>query len=170
MGATSFKQHAVWLFLAFMVVTESISCKKQAVDITPPSQVLTGTRWQVRNLYLQSQSDPSKTEARAFTYKACELDDIYEFKKGGVFVRSDSLSKCDPMDLDPFHVNVFGPYGQANWSADSLFTQIVIISPGFYRYTWKVTALTTQRFEVEENYTDYLSNKLVYTYSFNPVK
>ncbi|MGZ8552955.1 MAG: hypothetical protein ACXWV8_06085 [Chitinophagaceae bacterium] len=162
------------LYCTFIVFCYSqFSCKKDSNNV-PRSQleILTTTEWKVKNLYLRDLDEPvsANTEARAFTFKNCEVDDVYLFKSDSVFVRKDSLIACDPSLLDPFHIGVFGPYNSGRWSADAGFTQMNVANPPFYNYTWKILTLREGLFEIEQNFTDIFGQRYIYTYRFAPLK
>ncbi len=164
--------NTIW-FVYIVICFLQFSCDKDASSISrPKGEILATNKWKVKNLYIRDKGEPlsGNTEARAFTYKDCELDDIYFFKSDSVFVRSDSLVACDPLLLDPFHVGVFGPYGSGKWSIDASFTQMKVTNLPFYNFTWKILTITEVLFEVEQNHTDIFGQQYVYTYRFSPLK
>jgi hypothetical protein len=167
-------KRTAFLYSVFtMVCLVQVSCKKDSnTESRSQLEILTTTEWKVKNLYLRDLDEPvsANTEARAFSFKNCEVDDVYLFKSDSVFVRKDSLIACDPSLLDPFHVGVFGPYNTGRWSVDADFTQMKVANPPFYNYTWKILTLREGLFEIEQNFTDIFGQQYIYTYRFAPLK
>ena len=69
---------AYWIAITFICCAQ-LSCEKnETPEPRPKSEILTTTEWKVKNLYLRDKGEPvsANVEARAFTFKNCELDDI----------------------------------------------------------------------------------------------
>lgn len=114
------------IFLLIFLCTVQFSCSKTAAIVQRSKfEILTQNKWKVQALYFRDVNEPVSANVAAmyFTFKSCEVDDIYLFKADSTFSRTDSLLKCDPQDLDPFHINVFGPYGNSFWTVDAGFTK-----------------------------------------------
>ena len=166
------KTFAAYWIAIIVICSAHLSCQKNATEVSrPKSEILTTTEWKVKNLYLRDKGEPvsANVEARSFTFKDCELDDVYIFRSDNSFVRKDSLVACDPLILDPFHIGVFGPHNSGNWSVDAGFTQMQVTS-AFYNYSWKILTLSEGLFEIEQNFTDIFGGQYIYTYMFGPLK
>lgn len=160
-----------WIAILF-ICSAQFSCKKDETAVARPKlEILTTTEWKVKNLYLRDKGEPvsANVEARSFTFKDCELDDVYIFRSDNLFMRKDSLVTCDPLILDPFHIGIFGPHNTGTWSVDAGFTQMGVTST-FYNFTWKILAISEGLFEIEQNYTDIFGGEYIYTYRFAPLK
>lgn len=165
------KTIASWIAV-IVIFSIQVSCKKDADEASRPKlDILTTTDWKVKNLYIRDKGEPvsANVEARSFTFKDCELDDVYIFRSDNIFMRKDSLVTCDPLIVDPFHIGIFGPHNTGNWSVDAGFTQMSITST-FYNFTWKILTLREGLLEIEQNSTDIFGGEYVYTYRLAPLK
>jgi len=98
------------------------------------------------------------------------LDDIYQFNRNNTLSRTDSLVKCDDIDLNPITSNLFAPLNNSAWLVDSSFTAMIIALGPFYTYEWKIKTLTENLLEIEQEKSNFFGTKLFYTYQFIPVR
>ena len=136
-----------------------VGCKKESIVQASRMDMLTGRKWKIDKLLYSVKGDPAVLDYTSATYKKCELDDIYEFNKGGTFIRSDGFNLCS-------NVSLYGPYGKSNWSADSAVTRLDIELSTRYSYKFKVVNLSTSQLQLERSTVDYLQQEVLYTFYF----
>ena len=136
-----------------------IRCKKESILQPSRMDLLSERKWKIEKLLYSVKGDPTVLDYTSALYKKCELDDIYEFKKGGSFIRSDGLNLCNSVAL-------YGPFGTSNWSADSAVTKLEIELFTRYSYKFKVVQLSASQLQLERSTIDYLQQEVLYTFYF----
>ena len=137
------------------------SCKKEATIKESKMDLLTGTKWQLTNLYHQEVGDNTISDFLSVYYNNCELDDSYHFTKDHSFFRRDSTKTCSA----PPH---FGLYGGSRWAADSAFLKIAFTSQP-YSYNMEIKTLNETTLELNHSVIDYFLNKVIFTYRFRAI-
>lgn len=151
------------VLLSFFCVSSFLSCQKEVEVKETPRELLTGRKWIMKRL-LYSVDNSTPGDITSITYKDCERDDEYEFRKDNSFVRSDGTVLCGNA------VALFGPYDQGFWGGDSTLLNLRIEKTFFYIYEFKVTELSANQLAMTYSTTDYLQQKVTYTYEFSAKK
>lgn len=149
--------------IIYIVVLSSavllMNCKKETVQQVSRMDLLTGRKWQLDKLLYSVKDEPKTLDFTSAAYRNCELDDVYEFNKNGIFTRSDGLTRCG-------NIVLHGPYGTSNWVADSALTKLDIELFTRYSYKLKVIALSDTQLQLERATTNYLQQDVLYTFYF----
>ena len=144
-----------------ILVIISGSCKKETAIKPSNMDLLTGTKWQLTNLYHQEVGDNTISDFLSVYYSSCELDDSYHFTKDHSFFRRDSTKICST----PPH---FGLYGASRWAVDSSFSKITFTSLP-YNYNMEIKTLNKTTLELNHSVIDYFLNKVIFTYRFRAI-
>ncbi|MGZ5135958.1 MAG: hypothetical protein ACXWCG_12445, partial [Flavitalea sp.] len=136
-------------------------CKKENAFGKSKMDLLTGTKWQLTNLYHQEVGDNTIYDFLSIYYDSCERDDSYHFTKDHLFFRRDSTKVCA---VDPH----FGLYGGSGWAADSAFSKITFTSM-LYSYDMEIKSLNENLLELNHSVIDYFLNKVIFTYRFRAI-
>jgi len=146
------------LALAAILLT---ACKKNNSAPTLTNlELLTGRNWQMIHEYLQVVGEPDKVDFITGDYTPCELDDIYRFLPYNTLVRSDSSIICN---------GTLHGFWSSSWSSDSALTHIFISLANNYNYNFTVLQLDEQTLQLQTRLTDYLQNRVDYTYIFKAI-
>lgn len=136
-----------------------VRCKKESFLQPTRIDLLSGRKWKIEKLLYSVKGDPAVLDYTSAAYKKCELDDIYEFKKEGTFIRSDGFNLCS-------NVALYGPFGTSNWIADSALTRLDIELFSRYSYKFKVVQLSASQLQLERSTVDYLQQEVLFTFYF----
>jgi hypothetical protein len=142
------------LFLVF------VSCKKESIEGNfLPSHVLPVGQWKLKRLTVEIPPGSGATDITNATFDPCELDDIIEFKSGGVFSCTENTNVC-ALNTEIFY-NLSG--GSWTLTADTLLT----IAAGFNVQKFKFGKVTTNSIELQQTSTNYLGDLTRYTFLLN---
>jgi len=147
------------LLISALVIIAS-SCKKEPVETKySPSEVLTPGQWQLKRLTIEIPPGSGAADITSATFDPCELDDIIEFKTGGVFSCMENTNVC------PINSGVFYNLSGGNWvlSGDTLLT----IAAGFNVQKFKFGKITVNSIELQQTQTNYLGELTRYTFLMN---
>lgn len=136
------------------------SCKKENVEPTyTASQVLTPGQWQLKKLTVESPPGSGAADITTATFDPCELDDIFEFKNGGIFSCSENSNVC------AVNGSVFYNLRGGMWvlSGDTLLT----IAAGFNVQNFKFGTITVNSIELQQTSTNYLGELTRYSFLIN---
>lgn len=136
-----------------------INCKKEAVPEKSKLDLLTGRQWKIDKLLYSVKGDPTTLNYTSAVYKTCELDDVYEFKKNNIFIRTDGTNVCGSVAL-------YGPYGTSSWNIDSAFTSLTVELATLYIFKYKVVSISAAALQMERLSVNYLQQEVLYTYFF----
>lgn len=151
------------VLLSFLCLCGFYSCQKEVEVKESRRELLTGRKWIVdRVLYSVDNSTPG--DITSISYKDCERDDEYEFRNDNSFERTDGTLLCGNA------VALFGPYDRGFWGGDSTLLNLRIEKTFSYIYEFKVTELSSTRLAMTYSTTDYLQQKVTYTYEFSAKK
>ena len=139
-----------------------IHCKKDTVSEESRLDLLTGRKWKIDKLLYSVKGDPTSLDFTNGVYKSCELDDVYEFKKDHTFTRTDGSNVCGSIAL-------YGPFGNAGWSADSTLTQLNVELFAVYLYKFKVLNINSTELQLQRSTVDYLQQEALYTFYFKKI-
>lgn len=145
-------------FLMFLFFTAS--CKKEDVETKYyASQILTPGQWQLKRLTVEIPPGSGAADITAGTFDPCELDDLIEFKTGGVFSCIENTNVC------VLNSGVFYNLNGGNWalSGDTLLT----IAAGFNMQNFKFGKITANSIELQQTSTNYLGELTRYTFLLN---
>jgi len=145
-------------FIALLIVT--ISCQKENVETKySASQVLTPGQWQLKRLTVEIPPGSGSADITAATFDPCELDDIIEFKTGGIFSCIENTNVC------AFNSGVFYNMSGGSWtlSGDTLLT----IVAGFNIQKFNFGKITANSIELQQTSTNYLGELTRYTFLMN---
>jgi hypothetical protein len=118
-------------------------------------ETLTAANWKLAKQTLVF-ADASSADLTNITFKPCELDDILSFGKDGVFRKSDGAMICNPPGG-----SVFNNLNGAPWVVQD---STLIITAGFNKQEFKVTAWSNTSMTWKQPYTNYLGEKESYVY------
>ena len=133
------------------------SCSK---DEDPPVQApltetLTSANWKLYKQILVF-ADGSSADLTNITFKPCDLDDVLSFGKDGVFRKWDGAMVCSPPGG-----SVFNNLNGAPWAVQD---STLIITAGFNKQEFNVTAWSKSSMTWKQPYTNYLGERETYVY------
>jgi hypothetical protein len=136
------------------------SCQKENIETKySASQVLTPGRWQLKKLMVESPPGSGAADITNATFDPCELDDLFEFKTGGIFNCVENSNVC------VLNASIFYNLRGGNWSlsGDTLLT----ITAGFNVQNFKFGKITANSMELQQTGTNYLGELTRYTFLIN---
>lgn len=142
----------------------SISCKKSE-DGPTTTEILTSTKWQLKQLTLEAPLGSLPADITLTTFKPCELDDVIEFKTGGSFSCIEYTNVCPPGSNNGLLYSL----GGGTWSlgnGDSVLTIVKGFNQPAFRFS-KKTSTSVQLYQQQKNYLDQLVR---YTYVLKAVE
>jgi hypothetical protein len=148
------KKLAVILFIVI------VSCKKESVETKYlPSQVLSPGQWQLKKLTVEIPPGSGAADITSATFDPCELDDLIEFKTGGIFSCLENTKVCS------INRGVFYNLSGGTWtlSADTMLT----IAAGFNVQKFKFGKITANSMELQQTTTNYLGDQTRHTFLLN---
>jgi hypothetical protein len=137
-----------------------VSCKKESVETKYlPSQVLAPGQWQLKKLTVEIPPGSGAADITSATFDPCELDDIIEFKGGGIFSCTENTKVCS------VNTGVFYNLNGGSWvlTADTLLT----IAAGFNVQKFKFGKVTANSIELQQTSTNYFGDQTRYTFLLN---
>lgn len=137
-----------------------ISCQKENAETKySASQVLTPGQWQLKKLTVESPPGSGASDITTATFDPCELDDIFEFKSGGIFSCSENTNVCAA------NSGIFYNLRSGMWvlSGDTLLT----IAKDFNVQNFKFGKITGNSMELQQTTTNYLGELTRYTFLIN---
>lgn len=144
----------------FAISLFTVSCKKENVETKYyASQVLTPGQWQLKRLTVEIPPGSGAADITAGTFDPCELDDLIEFKAGGIFSCTENTNVCI-LNTGIFH-NLNG--GTWSLSSDTSLT----IAAGFNVQNFKFGTITANSIELQQTLTNYLGELTRYTFLLN---
>jgi len=141
--------------LSALLALFSCSKDEDAPVQAPLPETLTSASWKLFKQTLVF-ADGSSADLTNITFKPCELDDILSFGKDGVFRKSDGAMICNPPGG-----SVFNNLNGAPWVVQD---STLIITAGFNKQEFKVTAWNNTSMTWKQAYTNYLGEKETYVY------
>jgi hypothetical protein len=147
-------------FVLLVLSAFILSCKKEPGEPQYlPSQVLSQGQWQLKKLTVETPPGSGAADITAATFDPCELDDLIEFKTGGVFSCIENTNVC------VLNSAVFYNMNGGNWilAGDTLLT----ITAGFNVQNFKFGKITTNSIELQQTFTNYLGELTRYTFLLN---
>lgn len=146
-------------FPIFLII--ALSCKKDPV-ILKPADVLQSTKWQLKNLLLESPAGSIPSDITSITFKPCELDDVIEFKNGGNYYCSENTNVC--VNNTSFFYAVNG--SSWNISGDTLLT----IGGGFIYQKYHFGQISKTSVELTQTQQNYLGETIMYRFQLKPAQ
>jgi len=140
-----------------------ISCKKNSDQPASVETLLTGTKWQLKALYITDSPYVDRTDFTSQYYSPCELNDVYEFKKDSTLSRTRTDATCTSL-------LVTMPDDGATWSLEFGGTALLIAKQNFfntYRYECKILKLDRNTMELQNNFKNYFGDPSAYIFSFS---
>ena len=136
------------------------SCQKDPVETNYlPSQVLTPGQWQLKKFMVEAPPGSGTADITTATFDPCELDDIIEFKTGGIFSCIESANVC------ALNAGIFYNLNGGSWvlAGDTLLT----IAAGFNVQKFRFGKITSNSIELQQTVTNYLGELTRYTFLLN---
>lgn len=137
-----------------------VSCSKEKVEKNYlPSEVLAPGQWQLKKLTVETPPGSGPADITAATFDSCELDDLIEFKTGGVFSCIENSNVC------ALNTAIFYNMNGGGWTlaGDTLLTIIA----GFNVQKFKFGKITANSLELQQTFTNYLGELSRYTFLLN---
>lgn len=147
-------------FILMVFLALILSCKKESGEPTYlPSQVLSQGQWQLKKLTVETPPGSGTADITAGTFDPCELDDLIEFKTGGVFSCIENSNVC------VLNTAIFFNLNGGSWilSGDTALT----IAAGFNVQNFKFGKITANSLELQQTFTNYLGELTRYTFLLN---
>jgi hypothetical protein len=134
-----------------------LSCQKETIEaIYKPSDVLTPGKWQLKKLTFEVPPGSGAIDVTNITFDPCELDDIFEFKTGGLFSCSENTNICTLNKAIFYNLNG----GTWELSGDTLLK----ITAGFNVQNFKFGKITSNSIELQQSFTNYLGELTRHTF------
>ena len=113
----------IYSFLIFTIILVGTSCGKQEKE-PAPQQKIEG-KWKITASTVQDLVNGGTIDIWADA-EACERDNTFEFKTGGVFIGDEGSLKCDP--ADPQQVSGTYSYTSNDKTLTITLNNIMIVS------------------------------------------
>jgi len=149
--------------ILLLIVMAGIACKKDAE--TPTIKViLESSKWRLDKLLLESPLGSNPADITLTAFKQCEVDDVIEFKTGGVFSCTENVDVCPPgSNNSPLYALNGGSWAL---SGDTLLT----IQKGATSQAFRFSKKTTSVVELYQQQKNILDQLVRYTYVIRAVE
>lgn len=150
--------------IAFIIIAGLTACQKNESNPTT-REILTSSKWQLTSLTVASPPESTPGDITTSIFKACELDDVIEFKESGLFTVDEHNDVC----LPGTNRSIFYKMNGAGWvlsGPDTLLT----IKAGFLEQSYRIGRKSNTAIEIYQIQKNYLDEYQRYNYTFKAVE
>lgn len=150
--------------VGLLLIASLVSCKKSENNPTT-KEILTSTKWQLTSLTVASPPESTPGDITTAIFKACELDDVIEFKESGLFSVDEHSDVC----LPGTNRSIFYKMNGAAWflsGPDTLLT----IKAGLLEQSYRIGRKSGSAIELYQIQKNYLDEYQRYNYTFRAVQ
>jgi len=149
----------VFLLFSFLLT----NCKKEEMPKPPLEEILVASKWQLNRVFMENPPGGGAIELTNFTFKNCELDDLFEFKSDGSFLSDENGSPCAPINN-----SVFYKLGGGDW--DHINDTLINLHNGFLNPSYHVREYNKEWLDLTQLSENYVGQPELYIYRFHAVK